>query len=82
MNTKKIIGGVYSDISDEVTQICATCKWASHFTTVEYVICSKKGLIKADYVCKKYEYNRLLKQSYRRRNVNINRFKSEDFSID
>ncbi len=82
MNSRKIIGGVYSDISDEVTQICTTCKWAQPFNTVEYVICSKKGLIKADGVCKKYEYNRLLKQPSKRRDVNINRFNSEDFSID
>ncbi len=82
MNSRKIIGGVYSDVSDQVTQICATCKWASPFNTVEYVICSKKGLVKADFICKKYEYNRLLKRSPKRRNINQNRFTVDDFNID
>ena len=82
METKKIVGGVYSDVSDEVTQICATCKWAAPFTTVEYVICSKKRLVKADYVCKKYEYNRLLKHPKKTHNINKNRFSVEDFNID
>ena len=82
MNSRKIVGGVYSDVSDQVTQICATCKWASPFNTVEYVICSKKGLVKSDFICKKYEYNRLLKRPPKLRNVNENRFTAEDFSID
>jgi hypothetical protein len=82
MNTKKIIDGVYSDVSDEVTQNCATCKWAIPFTTVDYVICSKKKLVKADYVCKKYEYNRLLKHPKKRRNLTGKHFTAEDFSID
>ena len=82
MDSKKIVGGVYSDVSDEVTQICATCKWAAPFNTVEYVICSKKGLIKSDFVCKKYEYNRLLKRPSKKHNLCKNRFTAEDFSID
>lgn len=82
MDSKKIVGGVYSDVSDEVTKSCATCKWASPFTTVEYAICSKKRLVKADHVCKKYEYNRLLKQPKKKRNIVENRFNADDFSID
>lgn len=82
MNSRKIVGGVYSDVSDQVTQICATCKWASPFSTVEYVICSKKGLVNADFICKKYEYNRLLKRPPKKRNANENRFTAEDFGID
>lgn len=82
MDSRKIVGGVYSDVSDQVAQICATCKWATPFNTVDYVICSKKGLVKSDFACKKYEYNRLLKRSVKRHNVNENRFSAEDFSID
>lgn len=82
MENKKIVHGIYSDVSDQVTQICATCKWATPFQTVEYVICSKKGLVNADHICKKYEYNRLLKKPPRKRNVNEGRFSADDFSID
>ena len=82
MDSKKIVDGVFSDVSDEVTQNCATCKWAAPFTTVEYVICSKKKLVKADHICKKYEYNRLLKQPKKKRNLVDRPFSADDFSID
>ena len=61
MEPKKIVGGVYSDVSDRVTQICATCKWATPIHTMDDVICSKKGIVKSEHCCKHYEYNRLLK---------------------
>ena len=82
MNEKKIVGGVYSDVSDQVTQICATCKWAKPFHAVDYVICSKKGLVESGFLCKKYEYNRLLKRPPKKRSVNDGRFSAEDFDID
>ena len=81
MEPKKIVGGVYSDVSDQVTQICATCKWASPFQTIDFVICSKKGLVNSDFVCKNYEYNRLLKKSSKKRSIK-KEFSAEDFSID
>ena len=81
MEQKKIVGGVYTDVSDQVTQICATCKWASPFQTVDYVVCSKKGLINSDYVCKHYEYNRLLKKNTKKKKM-TREFSDEDFSID
>ena len=81
MEEKKIVGGIYSDVSDKVTQVCATCKWAAPFNTVDFVICSKKGLVKADSTCRKYEYNRLLKQPPKKRKMST-RFDKTDFSID
>lgn len=82
MNSKKIVGGIFSDVSDEVTQNCSTCKWASPFTNIDYVICSKKRIIKADNICKKYEYNRLLKQPKKKHNLIEKHFIADDFSID
>ncbi len=81
MEPKKIVGGVYSDVSDQVTQICATCKWAIPFHTVDYVICSKKGLVNSGFTCKKYEYNRLLKKTPKNKKI-CHQFSDEDFSID
>ncbi len=82
MAERKITGGVYSDVSDQVTQICETCKWASPFHTVGYVICFKKGLVPSDFVCKKYDYNRLLKRPSKKRALSEGRFSADDFSID
>lgn len=81
MDSKKIVGGVYSDISDQVTQICATCKWAKPIHMMDDVICSKKGVVKADFCCKLYEYNRLLKRPNKKRRAKTE-FTAEDFSID
>ena len=81
MEPKKIVGGVYSDISDQVTQICETCKWATPIKTMNDVICSKRGIVKADFCCKLYEYNRLLKRPNKKRRAKTE-FTAEDFSID
>ncbi len=81
LKKNKIIGGIYSDLSDEVTKVCATCKWATPFNTVDFVMCSKKGLVKAEHKCKYYDYNRLLKTRKKRRNL-TSAFSAEDFSID
>ncbi len=81
MEPKKIVGGIYSDVSDQVTQICETCKWATPIKTMDDVICTKKGIVKADNCCKLYEYNRLLKKNHKKRRSRTE-FSEEDFSID
>jgi len=81
MEPKKIVGGVYSDVSDQVTQICETCKWATPIKTMNDVICSKYGIVKSDYRCKHYEYNRLLKRPNKKRRAKTE-FTADDFSID
>ena len=74
-------GNIYSEIT-EVSQICATCKFASplHAIDDDYM-CKKKGLVSRDFCCKHYEYNRLLKRPPKKRNLNTERFSAEDFEI-
>ncbi len=78
---KKRKNSIYSD-TDEVSRICATCKFAIPLVTVDDLMCPKYGIVKPDFICKKYDYNRLMKRPAKKRILNTNRFTQEDFSID
>ncbi len=72
--------GLYSEVED-VSKVCATCKYASSLCAVDELICQKKGLVESNYFCRHYDYNRLLKRPNRKRNLAENKFSAEDFEI-
>lgn len=72
---------LYKALSVEVTEICATCKYASSMHSSEALLCSKKGPVNPEYSCKKYEYNLFMKRPQKRRNLELN-LNPEDLSID
>ena len=69
-------------VTDEVSKICATCKFAAalHSRDDEY-LCSKKGLVSYNHKCRHYAYNSLLKQPQKKHSLNTSRFSAEDFEI-
>ncbi len=72
--------GIFSEVTD-VSQICATCKFASPLCATDDLMCAKKGLVSSDYTCKHYDYNRLMKRPPKKRNLATDRFSPEDFEI-
>lgn len=74
---RKILSGESEDIS----KICATCKFASPLHAVDDLMCSKKGLVSADFTCKHYFLNHLLKRPPKKRKLSTDRFSPEDFEI-
>lgn len=78
---KKNKKSIYSD-TNEVSSICATCKFATPLVTVDDFMCPIHGVVNSDFTCKKYDYNRLMKRPAKKRILNTNRFTQEDFNID
>ena len=65
--------------SAEITQSCALCEYANHLQDVNYVLCSKKGVVSADFCCKKFCYDPLKRQPKRIRV--LGEYSPDDFSI-
>lgn len=51
----------------DISPQCSICKHGKNTPDGKEVICHRKGVIAADYVCKKYVYD-VLKRSPRRKN--------------
>jgi len=65
----------------DAARICATCKHASPLHSVDDYMCKKRGLVSRDYVCRHYDYNRLLKRPPKKHQLNMSRINFEDFDI-
>ncbi len=72
---------LYSNNLD-VSKNCATCKFGKPLINTDDIMCQKKGLVSAKHICKKYDYNRLLKRPPKKRSVNISKLDENDYSID
>ena len=65
--------------SAEITQSCALCEHANHLQDVKFVLCSKKGVVSAEFCCKKFSYDPLKRQPKRIRV--LAEYSPDDFSI-
>ncbi len=45
--------------SKEIEKICAYCEYGRSIYGTEDIICTKKGLVRADFSCKKFLYTPL-----------------------
>lgn len=72
--------GIFSDLQD-VSKICATCKFSSSMHAVDDLMCSKKGVVSPDFTCKHYDFNRLMKRPPKKHTLNTDKFSPEDFEI-
>ncbi len=72
--------GIFSEVTD-VSKICATCKFASPLCATDDLMCKKKGLVASNYICRHYDYNRLMKRPSRKRNLSTDKYSAEDFEI-
>jgi len=71
----------YKDLMSEVSKVCETCKFASPLHTSDSLFCSKKGPVSPNYVCKKYDFNQLIKRPPKMRKLNI-ALTPEELKID
>ncbi|NLM49916.1 MAG: hypothetical protein GX196_03060 [Clostridiaceae bacterium] len=60
------------------------CKYCAHSKAIKYntdFLCKYKGVVGANFICKKYKFNPLAVEG-RRRKLDFSKFTAEDFSID
>ncbi|MBC7765157.1 MAG: hypothetical protein H7Y41_01640 [Hyphomonadaceae bacterium] len=67
---------------DENPPQCALCKFAKPITLTDEFLCQFSGVVKSQHNCKKYAYNLLLHEAKRKRQVDVDSFTPDDFSID
>ncbi len=72
---------VLSDKIDDVSIICATCKFATRLHSSEDFMCSKKGLVPPNFSCRHYAFNHLISRPPRKRNLSTNKLSAKDFEI-
>ncbi len=60
---------------------CSNCKRGRSIPLTNDVICPIKGVVSANYSCKRYAYDVFLLKSKRKRTLNTGDFSHGDFSI-
>lgn len=66
--------------SDQIP-MCCNCKRGRLIPLTTDVICPIKGVVSANYLCRKYSFNFFLKKPKRKRYINTEEFDFDDFSI-
>lgn len=66
--------------SKEITPVCAYCEFGRQIATTDDVICSKKGIVKADGSCRKFRYTPL-KRIPPKKQAPQTEFTKEDFEF-
>ena len=60
---------------------CYFCEHGKRIPNTSDVICSKKGIVSEEYVCKKYSYDIFKREVKRKANLNTSKFSKEDFEL-
>ncbi len=76
------MAGLDLGIEHDVAENCASCRFAKQVVLTGDYMCEKRGLVKPDFVCKKYSYNVFLKHPPRRRGIDTSKYSPDDFSIE
>lgn len=76
------MAGLDLGIEHDVSENCASCRFAKPVLLTGDCICEKRGLVKSDFVCKKYSYNVFLKHPSKRRKIKPTKYTADDFSIE
>ena len=69
------------DRYDEVVKLCRTCEKATVLSITGDCLCKKYGVVKNNYVCKKYKLNKFLPRPPKLRNMDTARFNINDFQV-
>ncbi len=72
---------VLSDKIETVSNICATCKFATKLHASEDFMCSKKGMVSPDFTCRRYAFNHLINRPPKKHKLNTNNLSAKDFEI-
>lgn len=66
--------------SKDIVPMCAYCEHGKRIMSTDDIICSKKGLVKADSCCKKFLYTPL-NRIPPKKNIKTEEFCKEDFEF-
>ena len=61
---------------------CKYCKNGAYSPLSREVVCSYHGVVPRRYICKKYDFDAFKLKVRRARNLDLSKFKEEDFSIE
>ena len=66
--------------SKDITPMCLYCEHGKKIMTTDDVICEKKGLVKADYCCKKFRYTPINRIPPKKA-IHAEEYKKDDFEF-
>lgn len=66
--------------SKDIVPLCIYCEYGKKIMATEDIICSKKGIVKPDYYCKKFKYTPI-NRIPPKRNTEKTEYCKEDFEF-
>ncbi len=66
--------------SKDITPVCAYCEHGRQIASTDDVICKKKGIVKANFGCRKFRYTPL-KRTPPKKAAENNTYTKEDFQF-
>lgn len=60
--------------SPQIDRLCKYCEWASSLNDPDRMLCSKKGVVNAGYVCRAFMYDPLKRDPGRRVSAEVPAF--------
>ncbi|MDR0405591.1 MAG: hypothetical protein LBH54_02220 [Clostridiales bacterium] len=66
---------------DEQPPRCGICVYSRELSGLAELSCEKKGIVSADFVCKKFSLDIMAKTVRRKRSLDAKRIAESDFSI-
>ncbi len=70
----------YMIFSKDIIPMCIYCEHGKKIIATDDIICSKKGIVKPDYCCKKFKYTPL-NRIPPKKNLEQQNFTKEDFEF-
>ena len=67
---------------DDRAPSCSCCVYSKPLAGLDELSCEKKGIVSADYVCKKFSLDIMTKTAKRNRSLDKSKIAKMDFSID
>lgn len=67
--------------SDEQPPSCLVCIYSRKLSGLKELSCEKKGVVSADYICKRFSLDIMAKTARRKRSLDVSRISSDDFSV-
>lgn len=67
--------------SEEIEKFCKYCEYASSLATEDEMVCKKKGVVSAGYICRKFIYDPLKREPKKLKTAPTAEFEFPDIGI-